>query len=73
MVRSAATGYRTVIEVTLHDDGGLPVLARSVAAWMRLTGVPRSATLRSLDTTVSVERATPDAMEEQISTLRTVE
>lgn len=72
-IRSAQTNNRTVVEVTLRDFRGLPVLGASVAAWMRANKVLLTATLTRDDATTSVESATPEAVEELIRTLGTVE
>jgi hypothetical protein len=66
----AETGF---VEVTLRGHRGRPVLGRSVAAWMRSANTLFTGKLTCDDSTVSVEDATPEAVEDLITTLGTVE
>lgn len=69
--RTAHTGYRMVLELTVGDYRGRPVVGQAVATWMRSNGVLFTGKITCDDATTYVHEATPEAVEELIRTLGT--
>lgn len=67
--RTAYTGHRMVLQLTVGDYRGRPVVGQAVAAWLRSNGVLFTGKITCDDATAHVHEATPEAVDELIRTL----